>query len=171
MTDIIRKVESGFFRRWGSLADDDKVKDKEFDEMYKQITNDVLSFYKGDGSQKFLNEIAAANCISRGHVRDTELLILRTNNGCIMLIPSAGTTGVKKVDDAHVIGGGISTKGEFLEILNSVIDDDVRTVDENTIYDVIVSLEKVQIDLPSKYKFSDRVLRLLEDRGGGPYTQ
>lgn len=49
MTDIIRKVENGFFRRWSSLADEDKVNDKEFDEMYKQITNDVLSFYKGDG--------------------------------------------------------------------------------------------------------------------------
>ena len=159
----MRIAKAGFFRKWSSMSRDEKLQSDEFNDMYEQIKNNKLSFYKGSDSEEFLFDIAAANAISRGHVQRIEILILRTSQGCIMIAdaPGSGTTGVKKIDAVHVHGGGLTRKEDLLDIFDSIDRDDVFAPTKDDIYDAILRLEKEQPDLPSRYRFTDRTLNKL----------
>ena len=64
--------------------------------------------YKGDGTKQFATEIAAANAISRGSVRDVDIVILHSYPKCFIVSYESGNTGITHIDSAHVNTGRIS---------------------------------------------------------------
>lgn len=132
---LVRKFDSGFFKRWKSLPDDEKCSDREFQNLSGDLSNGSLSMYSGNGSEKFAIEVAAANTISRKSVQDVDMVVLHASP-CINIISNIGRTGITHIDRAHVNAGGISMD-ELCKIFKDTSTTTIYEIDESQIYPVL----------------------------------
>lgn len=165
-----RIIRSGFFTRWKKLTLEEKLKNDDFQRIFGDLQSNQCSVYKGDGSEDFSRQIAAASCIPSQHVQTKDVFVLRTTDGCLMIIEQYGTMGIDSVDRCHYNLGGIS-QDKLLKIFDSVTNDDVHHVLESDIYPILVKWEQNDSSLKDKYSsiFSSNTLQKLERSGGGPY--
>ena len=166
----MRIVSGGFFKKWEDYSVEEKINNKEFKRALEHMRSNQCSVYKGDGSEAFSQRIVAASCIAAGHVQAKEVFVLRTKNGCLMILEEYGNLGIDSVDRYHYNLVGVS-QDELLKIFDSVVSDDVHRVIESYIYPILVQFEKNDSSLKSRYtsKFSSNTLIKLEECGGGPY--
>ena len=166
---FVRMMPRNFFDRWKGYSLDEKINHREFQKALSEMQQTDYSVYKGDGSEAFSQRIVAANCFNSGHVRNQDVFILRTTDGCLMIVYGTGNTGIDEVDRYHYNLGGLS-QNKLLDIFNKINDTDVHQVTERAILEILVDWE-TKLFLTAKYGsiFSPKTLRRLEERGGGPY--
>ena len=168
MSDYFRKVRMRFLRAWHAKSMEQKLADPDFKTMLRDLESRNLSLYAGDGSPEFLAEIAAGLAVSRRNIQDTEFLIVRGDLESLMLESNRGengvTTGVHRVDHAHVLAHGLSAE-QLLAMLDSAQEGvDNLVVRKRYIYCALVRLEEEQSGLSELYNrvFPESSLQRLE---------
>ena len=161
---LLRKVESkSFLHNWQNLTYEEKVANKTFQLMLSSLLAGGISLYGGDGSEKFMDKIAAGIAVARRNVQRTTFIIFRGGNQCWMICESPGNTGIV-VDDAHVEAYGI-TEEQLVGIIDNLTQNDIYTSEKPSIYDALKRLAEKYNDLWDKYKstFSEKTYQKIKN--------
>ena len=147
---LSRVTVKNFLDNWQKLSNEEQLQHKEFQNLHGQFCSGSLSCFKGDGSLKFAQEVAAANAITRRHVEKVQVLLFHTDDGCIVITNKCGSTGVTKIDNTHV--DLRMTDSNYLQkVLNSMTDEDYHDINERDIYQTLADLRREQPSLDNEF--------------------